>query len=410
MALPSIGGPAARVLATYLAARVLPALASMLLTLLCIHALAAEAYGVYSLTLLPATLAATLAGGLTGQALLRYGHELMPRDLRIGLIALPLASAALVVPAVAAWLGWSVGWHAGTAAALLLVPLITLVDTRRNLFVARAAARSVLAMDGLRAAAALAVTAALFAVVPALPAVPLAAQCLAAALCLALVRPGPPPADASPRLRRVDRGYVLYGLWFAGWMAALGALSLAERAIVDAASGLAASGRYAAQADVVNAVFSATAGALASALMPRYLAASRGAVLAPWKRLLRIGLAGTAVAAVACLGVGVLLAAFGRGRIAEALVGDPATALLLVAAGAVWTAAGFVQKPLELAGRTRSTFLAVGAALALFLIVAPSLARSHGPAGVAAARLLAGAAFVAATAWATRRLRMQVGA
>ncbi|HZE91169.1 MAG TPA: hypothetical protein VE029_05590, partial [Rhizobacter sp.] len=83
--------PGVRELATYLAARIVPALASMCLTFLCIHSLSAPAYGLYSLTLLPAGVAAGLIGGLSAQAMLRYGNDMAAAELRRGLLGFPLA-------------------------------------------------------------------------------------------------------------------------------------------------------------------------------------------------------------------------------------------------------------------------------------------------------------------------------
>lgn len=395
-----------RQLATYLAARVLPALASMALTFLCIHTLTPADYGRYSLTLLPAGVAASLVGGLSAQAMLRYAHELSPAALRVGRLWFPLAASLIVCPLVAAYLAWSVGGSAAAWIAVASVPLVALMDTRRSFFVARGRAGSVFALDVWRAAAALLIAGGLFAAAGARTAVPLLAQGLSVALVLLLVRPAV-AMPASAGAREVDRHYLRYGLWFAGWMAVIGVFSLAERSVVERVAGLAASGRYAAQADVVNAVFAATGAALASSMMPRYLALASvpggQALHRPMRRLLLLGLAGTAATVLLCLLLGGLLAAMGVGRISAALIADVPTALALVAAGAVWTAAGFVQKPLELAGQTRLTFASAAIALLLFLAMGPALGRGFGPLGVALAKLVAGLGFVLMVVLATRR-------
>lgn len=397
-------GPAAsRALATYLAARVLPALASMGFTFLCIRSLSAEAYGLYSLTLLPASLAANLIGGLSGQAMLRHAHELSPAALRRGLFGFPIVASLAIGPLVLLYTTWSIGLHVGTGIAAALIPLVAVMDTRRSFFVAHARPKSVLAMDMLRAGSALAIAWILFAVLGDGASVPLLAQWLAVALGVWLIRP-PESFDEGQRGKReIDREYIGYGLWFAGWMATLAALSLAERSIVERLFGIAASGRYAAQADVVNAVFAATAGALASALMPRYLAVARSDDRHGWRPLLRFGWLGTGAAALLCLGLGLVLAWIRRGPVADALLGDPPAALALVGAAAAWTAAGFVQKPLELHGSTRTTCLAVLAAFAFFLVIAPFMGRWLGPAGVGAAKLSAGLALMLMTTLAARR-------
>jgi hypothetical protein len=288
------------------------------------------------------------------------------------------------------------------------VPLVTMMDTRRSLFVARARAGSVFALDALRAAIALALAWLLFRAWGDRPTVPLLAQAISVAACLWLVRAQPAVAQAT-QTRQVDPHYVRYGLWFAGWLAVVGALAVAERSVVEAVSGIAASGRYAAQADVVNAIFAATGGALASSMMPRYLAMSRAEHGPTFRHLLRIGLAGTALTAVLCLALGAALywqggqGGQGAGQLAQALVGDPQTGVVLVLAGAVWTAAGFVQKPLEMRGQTRLTFASVFVALLLFFAIGPFLGQRLGSVGVGLAKVAAGLVFVALVVIATRR-------
>jgi O-antigen/teichoic acid export membrane protein len=400
--------PGLRELATYLAARVLPALASMGLTFLCIHSLSAADYGVYSLTMLPAGVVTGLIGGLSAQAMLRYAHELAPGELRRGLVVLPLAASLPACVLLLGYLAWTVGLYPGALVAVASVPLVTMMDTRRSLFVARARAGSVFALDALRAAIALALAWLLFRAWGDRPTVPLLAQAISVAACLWLVRAQPAVAQAT-QTRQVDPHYLRYGLWFAGWLAVVGALAVAERTVVEAVSGIAASGRYAAQADVVNAIFAATGGALASSMMPRYLAMSQAEHGPTYRHLLRIGLAGTALTAVLCLALGAGLYWQGRqggqgaGQLAQALVGDPQTGVVLVLAGAVWTAAGFVQKPLEMRGQTRLTFASVLVALLLFFAIGPILGQHLGPLGVGLAKVAAGLVFVALVVIATRR-------
>ena len=98
--------------------------------------------------------------------------------------------------------------------------------------------------------------------------------------------------------------------------------------------------------------------------------------------------------AALCFFFGGVLSALGIGRISDALTRDLPTALTLVAAGALWTAAGFVQKPIELRGRTVWLFAGVAASLLLFVLIAPTLAARFGPVGVAAAKLTAGLAYI----------------
>jgi len=62
-------------------------------------------------------------------------------------------------------------------------------------------------------------------------------------------------------------------------------------------------------------------------------------------------LLGTAATGALCVALGVGLSALGTGRIADALTGDPRTALMLVARCGL-DRGRFVQKPLELRGQT----------------------------------------------------------
>ena len=392
-----------RALLTYVAARVVPAIASMALTFLCIDALRPEDYASYSLTLLAAGVAAGFVGGVSAQAMLRYARELSAQALRRGLFNLPLVASALACPLVAAYLVWRGQWSAAALIAIAAIPALAVMDTRRSLFVASARADAVFALDAWRAGLALLLTFVLLHGWGARAESPLLAQGLSVLACLLLV--GSRRAAMVPMgSREIDAQYVGYGVGLAGWMAVIVALSLAERSVVAAASGLAASGRYAAQADVINAVFAALGGALAQAMMPAYLAQAADPDAAALRRLRRLALLGVLAIGALCVLLGSALSASGLGRVSAALTGDVPTALVLVAAGVLWTAAGFVQKPIELRGRTHWLFAGVALAMLLFLLIAPTLADRHGPLGVAVAKLIAGLAY-AGMAWWLCRIR-----
>lgn len=378
-----------RALPTYAAARVVPAIASMGMTLLCIGTLSPEDYARYSLALLAAGVAAGFVGGVSAQAMLRYARELSPSAMRWGLLGLPLCAAALACPLVAAYMTWRGEWSGAALIALASIPALAVMDTRRSLFVASARAGAVFALDAWRAGLALVLTFVLFHGWGALAESPLLAQGLSVLACLLLV--GTRRAALVPAGSRViDAQYVGYGVGLAGWMAVIVALSLAERSVVATASGLVASGRYAAQADVINAVFAALGGALAQAMMPAYLAQAADPDAAALRRLRRLALLGVLAIGALCVLMGIALSVSGLGRISAALTDDVSTALVLVAAGALWTAAGFVQKPVELRGRTHWLFAGVALAMVLFLLIAPNLAERYGPPGVALAKLIAG--------------------
>ena len=381
--------PSQRALLTYVAARVVPAIASMALTFLCIDALRPEDYASYSLTLLAAGVAAGFVGGVSAQAMLRYARELSASALRRGLLGLPLFASALACPLVAAYLASRGQWSAAALIAIASIPALAVMDTRRSLFVASARADAVFALDAWRAGLALLLTFVLLNLWGARAESPLLAQAMSVLVCLLLV--GSRRAEMVPTgSRTIDAQYVKYGVGMAGWMAVIVALSLAERSVVAAASGLAASGRYAAQADVINAVFAALGGALAQAMMPAYLAQVADPDAAALRRLRRLALLGVLAICSLCVLLGGALSVSGLGRLSTALTDDKSTAFVLVAAGALWTAAGFVQKPIELRGRTHWLFGGVAVSLLLFLLVAPTLAARHGPIGVAAAKLFVG--------------------
>ena len=389
--------PPLRALLTYVAARVVPAIASMALTFLCIDALRPEDYASYSLTLLAAGVAAGFVGGVSAQAMLRYARELSAQAMQRGLFGLPLLASALVCPLVAAYLAWRGQWSVAALIAIAAIPALAVMDTRRSLFVASARADAVFALDAWRAGLALLLTFVLLHGWGARAESPLLAQGLSVLACLLLV--GSRRAAIAPTgSRTIDAQYVGYGVGLAGWMAVIVALSLAERSVVAAASGLAASGRYAAQADVINAVFAALGGAMAQAMMPAYLAQAADPDAAALRRLRRLALLGVLAIGALCALLGAALSVSGLGRISASLTDDVPTALVLIAAGALWTAAGFVQKPIELRGRTHWLFAGVGLAMLLFLLIAPNLAERYGPPGVALAKLIAGLAYTG-VAW-----------
>lgn len=380
-----------RTLPTYLAARLLPALAAMVFTLLCIHALPPEHYANYSLALLAAGVASGFVGGASGQPMLRYSHELAPSALRTALLSLPLIVSALAVPLVLVYIAVTSTITRPALIAVATIPLLALMDTRRSLFVARGRANAVLALDGSRSMLALLAGAVLLHLLGARAEAPLIAQVVAIVTCLVLVRGR--ATDGPHGTREVDGSYCGYGLGIAGWMAAIVALSLAERSVLAEVVGLASSGRYAAQADVVNAVFAAGASALASTMMPAYLAQTESPTTAALRRLRRLGVLGCLAIVPLCVAAGALTTLLPGVRVAQVLTADVPTALVLIAAAAVWSSAGFVQKPIELRGQTHQLFACVVVALLLFLLIAPTLAERFAAPGVAMAKLAAGVAY-----------------
>lgn len=387
---------APRAVATYLAARVLPALATMCLTFLCIHALRPEDYASYSLAMLAAGVAAGFVGGVSGQAMLRYSGELTPQALRHGLVAFPLLAGALACLLVLAYFGWRGETSAAALLATLAVPALALMDTRRSLFIARGRADAVFALDIWRA-------------------------CLALALCWGLLRVWGAcrcaVACATVGGRRLlDSGAVAE---FKGVSA--GATSQHRCAVRRLRRGdCRRDGRHC--RDVARRTVGRRGCAgpcsersllspsrcdqrsllrrregLAAAMMPAYLAQTHDPDLLALRRLRRLALASMLLVAALCLLLGVALSCSGAGRISSALTGDVSTGIVLVAAGTVWATAGFVQKPLELRGRTYLLAAGVAAALLSFILVAPVLAERSGSTGVALAKLSAGLLYAAIT-------------
>lgn len=401
--------PSWRTVAGYAAARIVPALASLATTLLCVQALSAEHYAVFSLTALPATVAAGFAGAAAGQSLQRYALELRRDRVGTALLGLPLAVSAAALVVLALYYFAVQRWGLAALLAAAAVPALVLIDTRRAWFIAHGAVGRVFAIDSGRAVATLLLTLLLLWQWGAHPAAPLAAGALAAFAALGLVR-------STPRVTRttgkqdIDRSYLGHGLSLAVWLAVILGLSLAERSVVADRLGLAASGSYAAQADVINALFAAAGSALAAAMMPAYLR-SASANAADSARVFRslLGYAATAVLALATatavLGwaLGATSPALGQPQALVSLTADAATGGLLIAAAAAWTMAGFVQKPAEMRGRAWHIVWAVLAALLSFLLLAPWAASEFGAPGVAGAKLAASGVFmawVAAAGWA----------
>lgn len=388
--------PTLREMAGYAAARAVPALASMATTLLCVQMLSPQDYAVLSLTSLPAAVAAGFAGAATGQALLRYALELRPSAVQQALYRLPALAALLACVPVVGYFAWRDELGVPALLATAAVPALVLIDARRGWFIAQGAVAKVFALDSWRAVLALALTLLFLLGWAAHPASPLAAVAIAGVAALALVHAPPPTEQAGTR--SIDRAYFTHGLGLAIWLAVILILSLAERMVVAHQLGLADSGRYAAKADVINALFSAAGGALAAAMMPIYLQGAASGSQAAFAKLLTYASRTVLALAAICLIAGMALAALaphlGQPQLAASLTSDPLTGVMLLAATAVWTIAGFVQKPIEMTGRTRHLVYAVLAALLLFLVTAPWGASRHGAAGVAGAKLLAGVCFM----------------
>ena len=380
-----------RALFVYLAARAVPAFATLILTVLCIAVLSPEQYGAYSVALTAAGVASGFVGGACGQPILRYSNELNLASRWHALWTLPLAVGLCAMVIVLVYLAMTTGLSMAGLLAAAAIPLVGLVDTRRNLFVARGHAGAVLTLDSWRSLLALLIGGLLFYAGSKQATAPLVAQLVAVALSLVLVRDR--AADGPQGPHQIDRVYAFYGLGFAGWAAGIVALSVAERALLAGMGGLGVVGRYAAQADVINPIFAAGAGALASAMMPAYLAQTVRHDAAALRKMRRQGVSGCVAIALLCLLLGSLLALIPNTRVTRALTDDVPTALILVAAATVWAAAGFIQKPIELRGQTYFLSAGVAGALVLFLVVAPPLAERLAASGIALAKLLAGCAF-----------------
>lgn len=387
-------------LSVYILSRVLPAGASMALMLLCIRELSPEEYARYSVIMLASGLASGFIGGVSAQPMLRYACELSARTLRRALIGVPLIGAMLTVPIVLVYLGTATGWSLTLMWVAALVPLVALIDTRRSMFVARGLPSAVFWLDLVRSSLALIIGAALFTHWESAITAPLAGQTVAAAIVLFAVRPR---VDDGPHgCRSIDQGYFRYGLGVAGWMVVMVGISLGERLVVNDAIGMAGSGRYAAQADAINAIFSAGVTAIAFTVMPNWLALVESKNRQSLNRLLQWGVLGCIFLASICFLVGALLTLVPSSRIAQTLIADIPIATTLVVASMVWSIGIFVQKPIELRGDTWRLFVVAMGVLLFFVVVASIAATVFGALGVAFAKLLAGLVYVGAVAFMVR--------
>lgn len=385
--------PIVRTMAAYAGARALPALMSFVFTLVCVQSLTAAEYGTYSLTLLPVTMGASFAGGLAGQPMLRFGSELARAERRVGLGRVPLLVAAIALPLLAIYLYAAGRSAAAFAVSVALVPLTAVLDTRRNYFVAMSRASRVFGLDAVRSVSSVVLLLLLIGQGFATSWVPLAAMLSAAALSLLTVS-ARADTESEEGDRRIDAAYLRYGFWVACWMAVIALMPLMERMLLESRFSVSDAGRYSAIADPISTAMSAAGGVVASALMPRFVDAWNRASAASLRRLTITSLGAVVGAALLCLAAGAVIVALDWGRWAGLLHTNVALSLLLLAGIALWQAAVFVHKPLELRAKTSVMFgCLVGAALVFLLCAGPLIAR-WGAEGVAVAKLLAGVAYI----------------
>lgn len=339
----------------------------MVFTLGCVQTLSSEQYARYSLGVLPALIAAAFVGGLAGQPLLRFGTQLDRAGLGRAMLSVPLVGALASVPPILAW--WSVqgtDWTIVLPLSLLLVPAIALADARRSFLVASSQPGAVLQLDSIRTVASLVLLWLLFRVAAVAEAVPIAAMVCGTVLALLLSRPklggGPMVAQVT-----VDRSYLGYGIWAAGWMALITLFSLAERFILQRAHGLDVAGIYSAIGDPALTLMAAGTSVVVSAVSPKLVAAWDGGDRALVRRLTRTGvLAASGLAAVAWL-AGALAAGLQIGRLGALLHDFPVLATAMLVVTAAWQFAVFAHKPLELMRRVDLMF---GALLLAWLVFA----------------------------------------
>lgn len=339
----------------------------MVFTLGCVQTLSSEQYARYSLGVLPALIAAAFVGGLAGQPLLRFGTQLDRAGLGRAMLSVPLVGALASVPPILAW--WSVqgtDWTIVLPLSLLLVPTIALADARRSFLVASSQPGAVLQLDSIRTVASLVLLWLLFRVAAVAEAVPIAAMVCGTVLALLLSRPklggGPMVAQVT-----VDRSYLGYGIWAAGWMALITLFSLAERFILQRAHGLDVAGIYSAIGDPALTLMAAGTSVVVSAVSPKLVAAWDGGDRALVRRLTRTGvLAASGLAAVAWL-AGALAAGLQIGRLGALLHDFPVLATAMLVVTAAWQFAVFAHKPLELMRRVDLMF---GALLLAWLVFA----------------------------------------
>lgn len=392
-----------RLFFAYGAARAVPALFSLLFTLFCVEALSAEQYGIYTLTLLPTMIAASFAGALAGQPMLRFGMKLSYEQRSIGLIQVPLTASIITLPFLFGYLLWAESAPAVAFLATCIILPVAILDAHRSYLIASSQATRLLIVDSVRSLLSLIFLSGLLSIGLLTSSGPLAAILLATSSSMLLAFKknwlSPKQGDAI-----VNTKYIKYGVWVAFWMVVTGLLPLLERLFLEQHYGFAAAGVYAAMADPISALMSAIGAILANATMPLFVSAWDRRQSALLTRLKVMSVVAVGAGAVACFCIGAVIIFSGWGRISNVLSENSNVAIMLLVATGIWQISVFIHKPLELTGSTHLMFIALLASCSIFILLSKFLVLPLGMMGVVISKLVAGFSYCIAVIFFVNRM------
>jgi hypothetical protein len=334
--------------------------------------------------------------------MLRFGSELSTAAQRDGLLRIPLIASIILAPVL---LGYLFGFDRSALSiviALCLMPLIAVLDTRRNYFVATSRVLSVFQLDSVRSLASLALLV-LFVTIGGLTSwMPLAAMLLAAIISLVVVS-SKVDNKSKQGEKAIDGGYLRYGFWVACWMGVIGLLPLFERLLLERQYGISVAGLYGTIADPLSSIASASGAVIVSALMPKYVAAWASRDDAHLRMLTHFAVIGVIAGSVLALVGGFVIALADWGQWGNVLRANTQLALTLVLASTIWQLGIFFHKPLELQSATNRMFFCLLVAGLLFVALASAMVSAMGAEGIALAKVLAGIAYIGLVTWADRK-------
>jgi len=207
-------------------------------------------------------------------------------------------------------------------------------------------------------------------------------------------------------LVRVDRQYLRYGIWTAGWLAVATLFPLTERLILEHTRGIEAAGVYAAISDPLASIISAGTSVIGNALWPDFITAWGNNDSRLVRRLTAIGVLGSSAIGFLTALIGLLLVGLSAGRLAFLLSAETILAATMLFVTTLWASCVFAHKRLELTQHTRGMFLCLLGSIVVFLPLAFALAQYSGGLGIVAAKGAAGLVYLASiilTSRATQR-------
>jgi len=320
---------------------------------------------------------------------LRFGKQFDLWSKRVVLNYAPAGLALAAIPLVWVYQTFNGVRSDVLIVAVCLMPLMSVMDARRNYFISMSRPGSVFSLDAVRAGCSVAC---LFLFLKSgMPGAraPITALCFSTLLCLIAV-PARTARDKHDESLRINYQHFLYGFWVAWWMVVLCAFPFFERLILERRFGIEAAGTYASIADPLSAITSATGSVLISALMPRFVSAWENRKPSAVRRLIAYGVTGVILSQLACVLTGMFVIYGNSGHWSELLRANTKLALMLLLATGVWQVTVFFHKRLELKTRTLSMLVSIGVAMCGFFILVYPLVELFGLAGVAIAKIISG--------------------